>query len=553
MAGVGSTPGISAQAALVAELRWRMFRNSLGSWKARLDLLALIVVGAIAGFAALSIGVALGFGAYSFVEKGRPELLGISMWAVFAGWQLIPLMMVASTVEFDFRNLLSFPLRFPAFFLLSLIYGLFDPAGITALVWLACIATGILLARPEMWAWIVVVLGIYAGTNLMLNRLLLSWLERVLERRRTREVFVVVLLLGMVALPLAVALGERWGDRAEPFLRRLVPPGQVLPPGLAGKALAGAARGNAAEAAASSVLLAAYGACFGLLLRRRLRAQYRGENLGEAQAPAATLAESRAFTTGRSGWPAVADRVLPGPVAAVFEKELRYVFRNGATILNLVLPLIMVVFFAVAWSNPNQRPAVFALATQFFFPLGVAYSFLILAPLAHNTFAFENRGMQLLLAAPVRFREILLGKNLAHSTMIVLEACAIWLVLALLVGPPGAMVAAATFSALAFAALVHFTAGNILSLYFPRRFEDKLSQQRAAGVTVLIGLALQIAVLGPAAGIFFLADWFGQLWVAVPVFLGLSVVALRIYVWILERCTRIAAERREVLTAELCR
>ena len=549
MAGLGFSPSVGAQIALVVQLRWRIFRNSLGTWRARLDLLALILVWALAGLMAASIGLALGVGAYSLVRSGKPHLLVLLMWAVFAGWQLIPLLVVASAVEFDFRDLLRFPLRFPVFFLLSLIYGLFDPAGVTALVWLVCIATGIFFAQPEMLTWIVIVLIVYAAVNLLLNRLILSWLERLLARRRTREAFLVIFLLGMVTLPLFLALEERWGEHAAPFLRRLVPAAQALPPGLAGKALAGAAHGNASEAAASSALLAAYGLGFGLLLRRRLRAQYLGEDLGEAQAPVGTLAESRGFRTVRLGWH------LPGfsaPVAAVFEKELRYLSRNGTMLLNLILPLILVAFFGVAWSAPERRPAFFTGTTEFFFPSAVAYSLLILAPMAHNSFAYEGSGIQLLLASPVHFREVLLAKNLAHGMVILCEAGAIWLLVGLLANPPGAMMVGATFSALMFVTLAHLTAGNLLSLYFPRRVERGLSRQRPSGVTMLAGLGLQIGVLGPAVGIFFLARSLRHLWLATVIFLALSAVALRVYVSILERCSRIAAERREILTAQLC-
>jgi hypothetical protein len=118
----------------VVELRWRIFCNSLGSRRARLDLLALIVLWALAGVVVAGVGLILGVGAYSFVKSGKPELLVLLMWAVFAGWQLMPLLVVASGVKFDFRDLPRFPLRFPVFFLLSLMNGLFDPARVTALV-----------------------------------------------------------------------------------------------------------------------------------------------------------------------------------------------------------------------------------------------------------------------------------------------------------------------------------------------------------------------------------------------------------------------------------
>jgi hypothetical protein len=173
--------------------------------------------------------------------------------------------------------------------------------------------------------------------------------------------------------------------------------------------------------------------------------------------------------------------------------------------------------------------------------------------MVHNSFAYEGSGIQLLLASPVHFREVLLAKNLAHRMTILCEAVTIWLLVGLLINPPGAMILGATFAALTFATLVHFTVGNLLSVHFPRHAERGLFRHRAGGVTMLAGLGLQIGVLGPATAIFALARWLRHLWLATVIFLVLGAAALWVYVWMLDRCSRIAIHSQEVLTAELCR
>ena len=547
MAGVARPAGVGQQVAIIAGLRWRMFRNSLRTTSDWLNLVAIVLASLLGGFFVVSIGVGLGVAAHMFVVRGTPEFLAVPMLAVFLFWQFVPLLMSGSTTSFDFRNLLRFPLRFPAFFLLNLAYALFDPAAAGSLVWLVCIAAGILLARPDLLFWTLLVMVVFAATNLLLGRMIFSWLERLLARRRSREALVALFLLLLLSLQLLGAVGGRWEKHLKPYAALLLPTLQLFPPGLAGQALADAARGNASAVLMSTALQAAYGLAFGLLLHRRLRAQYLGEDLGETPAPVAAPAASATSLTSSAS---IVSSFLPGPVAAVFEKELRYLYRNTMQGLSLVVPLILIVFFAI---SARQRPGPFTRSPEFAFPAAVAYMLLVVAPLAHNSFAFDGRGIQLLFVAPVRFRDVLLGKNLVFCLILLVETAVVWLMVRFLFYPPGAMIVVATLTGLLFVALVHFIAGNWLSLQFPRRFEFGQLRRRAAGVSVLVGLALQVVLLGLVAVVFLVARWRGQMWIVPVVFLALSGIALPVYLAMLEYATRLAPDKREVLTSQLCR
>jgi len=359
-------------------------------------------------------------------------------------------------------------------------------------------------------------------------------------------IFVLLLLL----VQLSAALGSRWEDRLKPYLAAALPVIQLLPPSLTGKALAGVARGQASEIATPVALLLGYALACGLLLKRRLRAQYRGEDLGEAQAPRAVLTASSAASTTYASW---ASSFLPGPVAAVFEKECRYLFRNSVVLLNSFLPVILVAFFGLAWHGQRKAVGFFARWPELAFPAGVAYMFVIVGQFALNIFAYDARGIQVLFVAPVRFRDVLLGKNLVLGLLLVAEAALIWLLVSLLSGPPGAMTVVATFSALLVAALVHFIVGNWLSLKFPRRFDFGRYRRRPSGMTMLVGFGLQLVMIGMAAVVTLLASWSGRMWLVAVVFLALSGVMLRVYGATLDYFTRLATQQREVLTAELCR
>jgi len=64
-------------------------------------------------------------------------------------------------------------------------------------------------------------------------------------------------------------------------------------------------------------------------------------------------------------------------VTAVFEKELRYLSRSGPMLFTLVVPLFMLVVFRSSGHNQD----LFAHAPELTFPLGAAYSLLLLTNL----------------------------------------------------------------------------------------------------------------------------------------------------------------------------
>jgi ABC-2 type transport system permease protein len=160
----------------------------------------------------------------------------------------------------------------------------------------------------------------------------------------------------------------------------------------------------------SLLLLALYGIAVLWLLNFRLRAEYHGENLSQSAVRTASPGERPAL---HPGW----NLGLPGPVAAVFEKELRYLSRSGPMMFTLVVPLFMLLVFR----SSGHSQGLFANAPDLTFPLGASYSLLLLTNLSYNNLGADGRGVQFFFAAPVRFRQIMIGKNLAHAAIFALE------------------------------------------------------------------------------------------------------------------------------------
>src|SRR5258707_6211928 len=76
--------------------------------------------------------------------------------------------------------------------------------------------------------------------NVALERLLGSWMERLLARRRTRELFFAGFILLMVSLQLLGPMLNRYGNSAEPWLVRVLPYLAYFPASLAGQGVSGA-------------------------------------------------------------------------------------------------------------------------------------------------------------------------------------------------------------------------------------------------------------------------------------------------------------------------
>src|SRR5258708_11570869 len=81
----------------------------------------------------------------------------------------------------------------------------------------------------------------------------------------------------------------------------------------------------------------------------------------------------------------------------------------------------MVIFFTMEFAGNNSQIREHGLAPQFFFPAAMAYLILILLSPAYNSFAFEGHGIQSYFMAPVRMRDVLVGKNLFLVSVVAVE------------------------------------------------------------------------------------------------------------------------------------
>ena len=214
----------------------------------------------------------------------------------------------------------------------------------------------------------------------------------------------------------------------------------------------------------------------------------------------------------------------------------------------------MLVIFRLGPLNAMHRSNAFSRTPDMAFPGAAAYSLLVLTNLVFNSFGGDGGGIQFFYASPVRFRQIVLGKNLTHAGILILNAVFAWIAVTYLYGPPHLAVIVATLTGLLFAAPLNFTAGNLLSIYSPKKRDfATFGRQNVSQTTVLASFGTQIAIVGLGVGVFALARLYKNPWIAVLLFLLLSAVSIPVYIVMLHRLDGIALQRRETLLAELCR
>jgi ABC-2 type transport system permease protein len=552
VAGVNAAGGTRGQFEAIARVRWQLFTNSLRTIRGRLELVArgfMFLGFAMLGFAGFA---GLGFATWFLTSHGKAAFLAALFWPIFLLWQLFPIVATAFSENIDSSNLLRFPLTFRSYFFVRIIFGSLEPASAIGILWTVGIVVGAAVASPSLILAAALTSVVFMALNILLGRMIYAWVERWLAQRRTRELLGIVFFVLLISFQALGPLMNHFGERSESALTQFSKQALLIqrfsPPGLAADSIASAFQGNYSRSLGGVALQVSYVAVILWLLNLRLHAQFRGENLGESAARSAKHVGKQHVT---SGWDIPG---VPGPISAIVEKEFHYLSRSGPMLFTFVMPVVILLIFRFGASKGGASGGVLAHATDLAFPVGAAYTLLILTNLMYNSFGGDGVGVQMFFLSPVRFREILMGKNLAHSLVMVIETILVWLVVCLVYRPPSAAMTLATICGLAFAVLVTLSAGDLMSLYSPKKIDYAVfGRQRASGATAFASIGIQAAVLGLCALGLMVGRAYGRIWIATLIFLFLTAIAAVAYVTVLNRVDAAALKRRESIIAELSR
>jgi hypothetical protein len=550
VADVAGKVGIGEQIRLVAGLRWRILRNHLRRKNTRLDLIGVIAAAFWGSVLVAGLSFAFYAGAYASISTGHSEWMTLLFWGIFIFWQVFPIFIAGFGVSFEFRTLLRFPMSLSAFYLIALAYGFADFVSLASVCWLLAMMVGASVADPTVLPAMFLVVTLFLVMNVTFERLLGSWLARLLARRFTRELLFGLFILSSVSAQFAKPLMDRFEHGPPQALARFLPYLSVFPPALAGHSVAAAARGQWSGVLLGAAGLLLYFCVFSALLCQRLAAQYRGEELSETPAP--SRAETRKVATNYGETDTLS--LLSPQVAAVLRKDFHYLVRNGFVMISLLMPPILVMLFSSQFGGKHPWAIHRGLSTDLFFPGMMGYATLMLMMPAYNCFAYEGRGIQTYFTAPVRFRDVFLAKNLVQAGVLAVEMAAIIAVLTWRIGPPSLPVFVGSLAAMVFAVSGQFSIANWASLSFPRKLEfGSMRGQRNSGVSIWVGFGVQLVLLSICSLVLFMGRWTSSPWLPAEAFAGLAAASLAGYFASLDALTRLAEQKKEVLLEALCR
>lgn len=550
MADLTAPPDLFEQIRLIAGLRWRILRNGLRKKNNRADLIGMIFAGLFSSVLVVGISIAFYFGANTLLAGPHSGYIAFLFWAIFLYWQIIPVLVAGFSTSFEFKTLLRFPMSMSAFYVIALAYGFADIAAVASISWLAAMTLGATVLHFTLFFPMFAVAILFVILNLTLERLIGSWIERLLARRRTREIIVGLFILSMISLQFISPIVQSTKGLTHPWIMKLLPYFAPLPASLAGRAISAAAVGHFYPFFACLVGLSLYALVFSALLWQRFSSQYRGEELSETIAPARVAARVKFKLQPPANRPAL----LPPVVSSVLRKEFFYVIRNGLSLFSLIMPPVLVVVFSLQLAGKHPTMSKHAVSPDLFFPGMMAYLMLILLAPAYNSFAYEGKGIQTYFTAPIRFRDVLLAKNLMVTAIFSFEIFLCMFVLIYRVGRPSAPTLFATIAGLVFTVVAQLIFANWSSLKFPRKLEfGQMRGQRNSGVAVWIMFGAQIILGGSSAVILGLGRWTGNPWLPVEIFSFLAVIALSGYFASLDALSDLAEKQKEPLIEALCR
>ncbi len=549
-----------AQYAAMGALRWHIFVNGLRTKMGVFELGARTVTYLVFGSFGLALGAVSGVGAYLLASGGKWLFLPLIFWTLCLLWQGGPVMLASMQEQFDLGILLRFPVRFSTYYLLYVVFGLADVS--TILGGLCCLGIwiGVTVARPELWAWAALGLVGFAAFNVLLVRAVFAWIDRWLTQRKTREIVGALFMVLLMSLQLlnpalrakqparAVADGSQqmsnaFKARNAAWVRPIYQAQDWTPPGLVTRSLRAEVLERPGQALLSLGALGLWVLAAGGVLARRLRAEYRGEDLSWAPTRTKAAAARAASLPLETGWRFGGS----SPLIPLMEKEARALRRTLPLLWALCAPIFMVLLMA---SLNRGSPAGFSF--PFALPLYVAFALMGFTQLFSNNLGAEGAGIQLLFLSPTPIRTVFLAKNLFHALLFCLDALLVGALAAVRTGAPQGVVAAATAAWVLFALPCCLAVGNIFSLRMPFRIHPgKMTRQRGSQANALSSLALLLTVMAVGAGVIWLSWALDAPWLAVLLLVLAAAAAIGGWLRGLRAVDALANQRREALLAAL--
>jgi len=405
----------------------------------------------------------------------------IGMLGVTAYWQLMPVLSASMGSSLDMPKMLAYPLPHAKLFLIEVLLRL--TTAVEMLLVVAAAFSGVAVNRAA-GGWhaaprLLLVFVVFVTMNLLLASGTRSLLERLLSRRRIREV--VVLLSTMVWVVPRVMMSTGRG-------RSLGHMGSALQ--AIGLPWTAAARGALGDDVALALLsLAAWTLLAAWFGRRQFERNLRYDTVA-AQASQLRGREQRA---GLMEWfyrfPSL---VWRDPLAGIVEKELRSLARTPRfrTVFIMGFTFGLAVWFPMIARDRAAPPSWFLATVSL-------YALTLLGQVSYwNCFGFDRSATAFCFAAPQPVSKVLVGKNIAALVYVYLEVAMVIVVTSIFRLSAGWLNSLETLVVMGVCALYLLALGNLSSVYYPRGLApERMSQAGGRGMQGFLFLIYPLTLI----------------------------------------------------------
>ncbi|HUU00962.1 MAG TPA: hypothetical protein VM425_05940 [Myxococcota bacterium] len=508
-------PGLLATIGLLTGLRFRLFARRLTGRGLVGTFMALLF--------ALGISLGLGVGAY-LLFGALPQIASSPVWMAFAlsmfvflvslFWVIWPVIAAQVDEAYELGRFFCYPVRPLRLYLVQTLAALFEPSVL--FFYPAIIGAGIGLSQTLApgWAATLGLMSAYVFMNVACGRCLQNMFLNLMTSRRSGEFLFAAFLafLGLAAFIPPVDASWLFG-RLGAFgstpqdMALLVNTARALgstPPGWLAVGLAAARAAEPRALYSSAALMLSVGGAAWLLGLWLLKRFYRGGK-------GFRLLPSRARRKDPRAWASagIKPAFISDTLWAIFTKELRTLFRNPKARLLFAVPFFLLILLKVIGAPQLFR---YLWGEAWFAMLLAVLGFYVLAVLAgqffSNGFGYDGYGVRQVFLLPASLRHWLIGRNLAHGLLALVQFIGLGILLFVFVPGAPQRGLALPFLAFPFGLLVALGAGNLLSIHNPRRFHFDLSRRdRPVGasfawmlVTLGACLVLVMAAMGISGG-----------------------------------------------------
>ena len=489
----------------------------------------------------------IGFAAAAFFANPENNdlfklALPMSLAVVVLYWQVAPVISASLGASLDLKKLIVYPIPRERLFTVEILLRL--TTCMEMLLAVAGILTG-LLRNPQLGGLaaaprLISAILLFIAFNLLLSAGMRNLLERLLLRRRLREILMLVIVLVGVLPQLLVTFKV-----THDALTKNLPVALFWPWGAAGHLLL-----NVSVAPAAAIMLVYLAAAYGF-------SRYQFAKGIRADTDPGVADRRKDEGPHVSSWSdqliRLPSRVLPDPLAAAVEKELRTLIRSPRFRLVYIMGFSfgLVVWLPMALRHPTGHDAV---RTHFLTYVSV-YALVLLGQVTFwNAFGFDRSSTQAWYALPIPFARVFQAKNITALIIVITELIlVIAIALALPVPHPPARIAEALAVTL-ISAVYLISFGNLISVRLPRAMDpEKVTQGGSTRSMNAFAFFLFPVALLPIA----LAYWARYVFDSEVVFfglLGLAAILGMVVYWIaLESAVRTALVRKESILSELGR